>query len=619
MLDTDRPGRWRRFAAPLVLLVGFPACDACERTKPFTPYKSLTAEGAGGEPTTPAGSADPGAAGAPDPAAGAPGTLLNTDTGPEADKMAVRAPQGATEWTHGTATIQAPEGQVFEWLLPGPLSLDRTPGIAAFTLPKGAQVTAGVGELWWYPANSPPRLLLETPGFIPSGEGCSHHVTLSRTGLQSMTLEVSARCSTKLLPRAPVRAVLVLSTIRRDPVLAGLRVSQMPSGGHLAFQVDSTDHDGDQLDDVIINVSLRRAGVSASVRLAWYDRAAGPARDGSLPALDFADVVKTGFQQAVAQGEKNLPERAAVLRRLWSLLCAESGTPGVVDLEGGAFQCSAGEALHTLRSLEITGLLKEGEPVKALGVFERDGWMGPGLSSQKKRELGGQIQDALKRYHVKGLFTVNERPVSADGTLRWSPLAFVGNSDLLVRGAHRVVKFRLPNGPEESAETTMDPWPLTIQSGDGLTVRNLILPCDSPELAVLAATRSGKLVQLPVVSNPEILSPRPGQCVGLGTASTPDTTIVGWSNSRGGLKIGLTATEALVPMRPSPHHSASDMPMVMPTSLGMLVLSGGQAALWQGPEVRSGGLTDCVASPDGLTMACIRDQRAILFHRGDAI
>jgi hypothetical protein len=607
-LDQELPRRrWARRAFLVLLAVLLPACDACERPKPFNPYGKVQGEAdAGSDAGTSAG----------------PGTDAG-EAPPTADTAFV--PHSATRlagdektWTHEDRTLRAPDGQVFELVLPGPLALDRQQGVAAWTVPASPAARDSGGELWWYPKGAEPRLLAETPGFVPSGAGCTRTATLDQTGRYTVTLEVSAECTTRLLPRAPVRAVLVVTPVQKKPIVAGLRVARAGPHETLTFEVDTSDRDQDNLDDLLVTVRLDRLGEVVKAQLAWYERAAGPARDGTLPALDFATMVNDGYKEAIKRNAPDLAARAVAIQRLWTLLCAESGTATILDLDGSPYRCNAGKSLQALQKLQVTGLISEGLPVQALSVHERDGWVGPGLSHEESHLSGGPVEDAMVRRRISGVLVTASRPVAAGSMIRWSPLRYETPLSLLVRGRHSVTRISLPSGMEEDASAAVDPWPLAIRDATGALVRNLIFPCDTPILAMLTSKPDGTLVQLPLKSDPVLLSPRPGRCVGLATPATPVVSVLGWAASPPGLRIGLVGTEALIALPPAGAPIARTTPTAIPTTLGILVTTEGKSELWQGPQLK-GQLTDCVVAPDASSAACLRDGRGVVFMRGDVI
>ncbi len=605
-MDDRRFGRgWARTVVLSLFAAGLPACEACERPKPFNPYGTVR------DASTEAADA------------GAP--LAAVDSGKQSPgepafkpRAATRLAGGEKSWTFEGRTLRAPKGQVFELVLPGPLALDRQQGVAAWTMPASRGARGAGGELWWYPKGAEARLLAEAPGFVPSGKGCTRTANLIQTGPHTMTLEVNAECTTKLLARAPVRAVLIVTPIQAEPIVAGLRVGRAAAGETLTFDVETSDRDGDGLDDILVKVKLDRLGEVVTVQLAWYERAAGPARDGTLPALDFATIVNDKYKAAIGRKAPDLANRAVAIQRLWTLLCAESGTARILDLDGSPYRCAAGRSLQKLQKFQIKGLLHEKLPVQALSVFEREGWVGPGLSHEDSHLSSGPIEDAMTRRNISGLIAMASRPVAGDSMVRWSPLRYEAANSLLVRGRHGVTRISLPSGLEEDASATVDPWPLAIRDADGTLARSLIFPCDTPLLALLTSRKNGTLAQLPLRSEPLLLSPRPGQCVGLATPGVPGITALGWSASPPGLRIGLVGTEALVAMKPSGAPTPRSRPTAMPTTLGLLVTAGGKSELWQGPQLQ-GHLTDCVAAPDASSVACLRDGRGIVVFRGDVI
>ncbi|MBE7479373.1 MAG: hypothetical protein HS104_05210 [Polyangiaceae bacterium] len=159
-------------------------------------------------------------------ASGLPSAVAEADAGPDEPdaglprpKFVVRvaspAPDRATRWSLDGRELAAPAGRVFERGIAADFDGDGTRESVVWTLPAAATPPAPAGELWLFPSAGAPRKLLELPGFVPTGPACKHTAALLQTGPKSVTLDVSASCTTTLLARRPPGAY---RSSRRCPI-----------------------------------------------------------------------------------------------------------------------------------------------------------------------------------------------------------------------------------------------------------------------------------------------------------------------------------------------------------------------------------------------------------------
>ena len=236
--------------------------------------------------------------------------------------------------------MDAPPSRAFERGLAADFDADQRNEIVAWTVPAG-NAPAAPGELWLFPAEGSPKKLFEVPGYVPTGPACKHTATLTQTGPRTVTLDVSAKCQTTLLPRAPTRALVVVAPLESRERVIGLRLADAAPGETLRAEVDSSDRDGDGRDDVRVSLTVSAGSERpATAQLVWLDRAAGASRDTTEPGASLGRLA-TGELWRSKQKKLAASVRAGVgnLRRLLSTLCAEGGVPRVFEHEGAALSC----------------------------------------------------------------------------------------------------------------------------------------------------------------------------------------------------------------------------------------------------------------------------------------
>lgn len=607
--------RFSRSASALGL-AALVALFGCEEDKPFTPFEVATALPTRPEPPP-----------APEPIA-SPTTIPGD--GPL--RRALKAPRDAKTWTVEGRALKAPEGHFFELALPlTALSDGKAPEVVAWTRRPARGNAPASGTLWLY-GDTAPRKLTELPGFVPVSPDCEHVPHLDQTGPSTVTLDVSARCTARLVARAPTRSVLVVDPLRAEPVLMGFRAADPAPGETLDLAIDSRDLDGDGRDDITLRVTVGAKDEKSSARFAWFDRAAGRSRESKEPSASFA---KTAARlTSLARGSKGAGAVAAeadAARRLYGSACAEAGTPRLWALDGAPLSCNADGSIATLLGAEIAAAVTLGHLAEALGAFERDGWHGTALPAKERTRLERMTLAKVRKVtpEMAGAFMANLRPRTSEP--RFSPLHFDRTGRLWVRNAEaRVLASDPPGSPPQDPALgaggaaahmeSPDVWPLRVADGAGRTWKGVVPSCDRSELQLSFVSRDG----MPSPPQPTpLLAPRPGSCQRVGKVALPSATPIAWHGNQlelwlAGRHLGAgTAGSGGTPSKPSPGKPSPGTPrspdgevLVVPSSLGLLVLRDGTPELWHGEVTQA--LTDCVPSSGAREIACVKGRSSVV-------
>ncbi len=599
---TPHPSRWL-WAVPWVgALVG---CDGCGKDKPYTPFSV----GSGVASAAPVASTTDG-----EPDARAPAKFVV--------QRAVPAPPRATRWSFDGRPLSAPSDRVFEQALAADFDGDGQREAVAWTLPAQASAPSPPGELWLFPAQGAPKKLLELPGFVPTGPSCSHAATVLQTGPKSVTVDVTARCTTTLLARAPARSISVVAPRSDRPVLGTWRVAAPAAGEPFGVDVDSVDRDGDGRDDVRLVVTEKpicrgpapaggpcptdKEDRSASAQVVWLDRPAGLSRDAtepaqSLGALAAAELGRSKRKQSAAEVTRGV----AQVRRLMGTLCAEGGAARLWEADGSMLRCAPLAAVvERLLVAEVQSALAAGEPTRAMAALERDGWYFGHAPEKRRAELQKSVLAAVTVVEPKDVSLALE--VAPRGTApRMSPLSFEPSGGLLVQSKSGLVRVTDTGSVEPlDVDSGVAAWPLALDA-------TVIFSCD----------RSDVLLGVDPPEPPSgLLSPRPGACAG---AKAPPASIVALAAKDGrpslmvaGEPLGPRITRGEAVLRPrvlgSPR-SPDGRLLVLPTGSGPWVDGGDKPELWRAAE--GVALAECTVSDGAKSVACVTGSRVRLFRR----
>jgi hypothetical protein len=601
----------------LAALAPIPACDGCGRSeKPYTPFGVASAL-----PTTSASS------GVTDAEASEP--IADAGTPAFTPRPALSAPAGATRWTLDGRALDAPAERAFALGLVADFDADGQNEIVAWTVPRVANAPRQApGELWLFPTAGAPKKLTALPGFVPSGPACRHVPSLALTGPHSVTLDVSAECTATLLPRAPVRALSVLSPLAARPLLVTLRVAKPAAGDPFTLSVDSSDFDNDGRDDARVVVTQKPGcrGVTGacdpeplerdvSASIVWLDRAAGTSRETSEPSASIARAA--ALELGRSKRKKLAPSVLGTVRnvrRLVSTLCAEGGVPRILEEDGSMIRCAPlAVTVDRLLTAEVQAALAMGDLQAATGALDRDGFYFASVSDKRRAGLEKAVLKAATVIELGPLSTPPVHPLPAAKEPRLSPLAFEADGTLLAQTKSDLVRLAVPysSGEPTDPEAGIAAWPLELRTASGKRLAQLVPSCDQSEVVLGLDDPSLAGPRLP------LLAPRPGACAGKPAPKLPLVPL-----SIGKDDFGLVVAGQRVEARSTPAtggrgtaRSPDGHSDVVPTSLGLLVTTNGKAELWRGSVSDARRYSDCVVANGARAVACVESGSLVIAQR----
>ncbi len=591
--------RFEWFALVAALSLG--ACNGCRDDKPYTPFTVSS----GMESPDAAASASVASSAEPDA-----GSLFQA-------RPAITAPAAATRWTFDGRDLVAPAGRAFERAIAADFDGDGQNEIVAWTVPAPGTANAPAGELWLYPTQ---KKLTTLPGFVPSGPGCTHTVSLAQTGPKSVTYDVTAKCQSAVLSRSPVRAIEVVQPLADRVLSMGLRVADPGPGETLGISVDSSDQDADGRDDVRVSIRVSKVGSDrpATAELRYLDRAAGVSREVHEPSSSIARAASIEMSRAKRKSASvSVQQGVANVRRLISSLCAEGGVPRVLAEDGSTFRCGdLGTTVDRLLAAEVTSQLTAGDPLAALGALSRDGWYFKKASDKERARLEKLVLKAVVSVESPKLLTPAVHPPPRTKELRFSPLAFEAGGALLVETGAGLSRVSA-SGEVEAVDPDAGPssWPLALSRGDGARLSGFVMACDRSEV-LLSFVGADSHPPEPT----ELLSPRPGACKS-GPSPTPSFAPLGLKD-KGieaivmGAHVGPSVSRAEAVLRPRVFGSARSpdgKSFVAPVSLGLAVIGTDKPELWRVGDTKS--LADCVIADQARAIACTDGDSVRLWTR----
>jgi hypothetical protein len=543
---------------------------------------------------------------------GPPSPLPPPEPARQVSREPLIAPNPAVAWRIGERTLTAPEGLVFRLALLGGIAGGGERDILAWAV--GTPEKPVVGELWAYPEQGEPRLVMAAPGFLPTGPGCSHGARLTHAGPSSVTLDIKATCTSQLLPRSPERSVSVLAPLRSPPLIVGFRLAAPARDERVEVDVASSDRDGDGRDDV--EMSLRFGTTETPdvrARFVWLQRAAGLSRDMAEPRASFVELADLESLRANNQkASLEVGEHAASARRLYSSLCAESGTPRIFLDDGAALDCGdLSASFEALTAAEIDAALSRGKVGDAFAALERHAWFPSGgrASALKfgKRELA-RLMARVERRRVIKLVPLDARPRGMDAAPHYSPLSFHADGSLLVLTGEGLVRSAPDGRYEYEASEEVDGWPTLVTSPSGEQLTGVAFPCDRSDVVWLRAAADGAALE--PLSTP-LVAPRPGNC-SAEPFTSPSVNPLGWADVApsgfiGASRLGEAPAHPPMGSALSPNGRFS----IVATRWGLLVQNADKTALWtfEDPAL-SAQLSDCVVSNNAQAAACVLTGRA---------
>lgn len=599
MSTGKRSARSRRApVSALAWLLAVSALGGCDtfdsERRPYTPFATAT-----GAPSSPTPAAEPTPPPAPVPA--------------PRDNDTITAPARAKQWQLAGRSLQAPEGLIFRMALVGGPTPEQQEDVLAWLI--GTADHPVIGELWLFPRRGEPRLVSRAPSFLPTGPGCTHAARLRWTGRDAVTLDIQATCSAPLLPRAPQRSVSVLSPWRSQPLVAGFQLAGPAPGERLDVELATEDRDRDGREDIELSFAVAApSGDQARARVVWLDRTAGLSRDTTEPSASFRELAR--LESARASNHKSSSEvadRVASIRRLYSSLCAESGSARIFMADGGEISCgSLVEPFQSLTAALIQAELSLGRPERAFAALEQHRWYAPAGASEVERFTARQLSlltPRIARRRVIKLVPLKAQPRLTSDAPHLSPLSFHADGSLLLLTPEGLVRAAPDGRFEYDASDEIDTWATELTSPTGERLTGLAFPCDRSEVSWLLRGPDGSM--LPPVPT-TLIAPRPGQCRAAGAFRAPPARPAAWGPQ------GITAFVGAALLGPPPSSpplgsafSPNGRHGMTSTPWGLLVTGSEKPALWVFEDAALGAqLTDCVVSNNAQAAACLLNNKA---------
>ncbi len=588
------------------------ACEGCGSDKPYTPFGVASSLPIADLPQS-----------SPSGLSGAPSA-----SSVFAARSAELVPGVPSTWQGSGLDLRAPKARLFAQVLSADFDGDQELDAVAWLLPAPHETNAAAGELWYFPHGTAPRKLLDLPGFVPNGPDCSLSPALTQTGARSVTLDVSAVCKATLIARAPARALVIVAPNAPQPVLLTLRAASAAPGESLNLAVDSSDQDQDGRDDARLTVSVGALGSSepASADLAWLDRAAGASRSANEPIRSLLHFLGELGTRARRNHGTRPPETNRNVWRLLSSLCLEGGVPRLFDEDGAPFRCGdLTRVVDAATSNEVSYALAQGDVLEAFSVENRDGWYFKALSSAERKVVDRDLLGAVSKLTLAAPFVARAQPLVPE-LPHYSPLTFLPDGALLIRGANEVTRIAADRSTEEplSADAGSPSWPLELAAPDGQRITGVSHACDRSEL--LFNRNDAQQGLLPPLTAP-LLAARPASCAGNGRG--PNVVIAPLAYDEGGLDALVngshvsTATPGQKVALGLPAMGGPRSPdgrwLVTPTALGLLLI-GDRKELWRtsalSEHADASKFSDCVVANGAHAAACVDAGHAILFTRG---
>ncbi len=250
---------------------------------------------------------------------------------------------------------------------------------------------------------------------------------------------VEASCEDATRPR--LSSAWVLSADERPRALEILRFAGQTEGEGLSFAARDRDQDGH--DDLEVEVRVRVGEASVTTTLVWMNRPAGLAREGTAPDPTFTALAEQALSRARSSPEEAIAATAQGIA-LREAICRDAERPRLWIGGARGVPCDASAAvgrLYALRAGALAGGLRALDDVEAvataLDAFIDLDHEGVALRAGDR----GFVREAWMRLASipPPLLEVHRHPadqlVPQGASPRLSSLAFVGEDELVVRGA----------------------------------------------------------------------------------------------------------------------------------------------------------------------------------------
>jgi hypothetical protein len=543
------------------------------------------------------------------------------------------APPGTARWAIGDTVLQAPDGHVFVSALVRDVDGDGAKDAFAVLRAEDGGDNASQGQLAYYhgrpnadvlrdPSTFPPP-----PGLLQSqqGHGCPAAARLVGVGARSALFELGAPCP-QHPSVGPDRWVALLRGGAEAKMRLAIAIADPPGAQSLSVDADTTDRDGDGLEDVALRVTIEGGGAPlepgprVAMTFVWLDRQAGLSRDVAATESAFASLAATALARAArAKDAPNVPGFVAQVRALWRAACADGGAPRVTGVAGtGAITCAAARGLEELGFAEVRAYVTGGDSLRAALAFDRAQRPPAARTGSRAAEAERWIAQLAPVAAARALRAVAAVPVPASGHApSWGALAFEPSGKLLVRTRAGVVRIDPDGGDETSADGIAD-WKTALLSPDGATRWiETYDPCDGlPVHATFASTNGDDLRDVPLPVAP----PLGDRCMGSHGAQA-HVLPVAWGP--GGIEAIVEGEPVLIssdlarasglatslgqPVSAGAPRSPDGKVIIVATGAGLLVQNGPRRRLYRAPQLDGayGEQHDCAVTNDGVHAACV--------------
>ena len=601
-------GPSRRLGFAMVLSVASSACDSCRRDHPFTPFVAASA-------TTVAPSQ-----------VARPPAVASGDVYPVAGE---KLPPSTRQFQLGARQADAPESMIIDSILRADWNDDGK--IDGLSLMRATQSDArAVGAVYLHDGAGDARKLLDLPGWIPSSQDCTWDTRLLQVAKHAATVDVKVNCAAAMPPRTPTRFLAVVMPNRSGPLLIDWRLAEPAPGETYKATVSVADLDGDNTEDVTLNLEMGLDSGRDSVRaeFAWLDRAAGVSKEPGHFVASLGPALNTLEKKAAGRnGAGEALIGAGLVWRMLNSSCRESSTARLFADDGAALACeNVGATVARLTAIESRAALSQNDVLRAaFSLSKSQGAFGTAMPAAEHSRIVKAIRRASTSRDVVANST-DLRPLQPRATPHYSPLQFQPDGTLLVmtnRGVQRVQSNGREAPANEDAATPPN-WPLTVSSSDGRTWESLVPSCDRSEIMFLSKGPQGNVLGPELTS---FLAPRPGLCGGE-TALNWHLSPIRFDESKPPLALlegaCLTADGTNPCSKPAqlgrPQPGSPISPdgrwLVAVTAVGVFVVGGPKPELWESAALGNPSLlSDCVVADGGGQIACIKASRVWLYTK----
>jgi hypothetical protein len=546
----------------------------------------------------------------------------------------------------GNTSVTPPEGETFVLVFAADVDGDGVRDGVGWV----ASQDALSGRLLFYKgvagaAPLAPKQLAALPGGMIGLAGCTPQPAVEQIGPQTVAVSVHAACNPQPPGATKVRWVAVATPAREPSLREEITLSDPPAGAKLSLELDASDVDGDNRDDLVAHVAIEGApqpfepGPRVTADLRWLDRPTGLARDPEQPEASLLRTV-SAEQGRVSKKNDGTAAALAQVTRLYAWLCADSGTP-LLAVSSGAIRCGPSKALENASFVTVRAALAQGDVPRAVAAFEHLHFRPVTTTKPQRAEIEKAILKAapVAQPSVTRVFATipDLDPIGAPA---WGPLTFTPGGDLLVRTKAGLSMVNVQTGTEGVAQG-IPSWPSAVTSSDGSSRwLSLYDACDGASLRV----RFGAPSEAPFHTPPAgdlppgardlpvpILPPVPARCAPGASLVALETIPLAWGPA--GLEAWMSGEPVVVApdftqARPvagvgslgqNVHAGSPRSPdgrsFARGTKLGVLVRTPKAWQIWRPADLEGAyayaDLRGCTAANDARAVACVRSGRLI--------